>query len=111
MRGHTSGEVQFTLILLNQNVIVETVINMIKKEKKKLIIKMVKESLFAMNYHFLSQESSSSHAVILLPSKVTAGLSCIAPNKLNQTRRLKKMIQKTHTSVIGHIATDVSSPH
>lgn len=56
-------------------------------KKKKLIIKMVKESLFAMNYHFLSQESSSSHAVILLPSKVTAGLSCIAPNKLNQTRR------------------------
>ena len=27
--GHTSGEVQFTLILLNQNLIVETVINMI----------------------------------------------------------------------------------
>lgn len=57
---------------------------------------MVKESSLAMNYRLLSQESSSSHAVILLPSKVTAGLSCRAPNKFNQTRKLKQLIKKTH---------------
>lgn len=55
---------------------------------------MVKESSLAMNYRLLSQESSSSHAVILLPSKVTAGLSCRAPNKFNQTRKLKQLIKK-----------------